>query len=154
MTSHPFTLFADYHQFYLQDESAEGDLSMAWTEEAERRRLAVAPGAVGIGTARAMDVPVTLEIHTQAPPPAPAAFELVVECALQVDSGRIVVAGCTDYFPDAARVAVAPGSYRVRACHAGLDTVSADELDGDDRYLVQLWPAPPIEPTVVRSQAR
>ena len=26
-----FDLFADYHQFYLQDEAAEGDLSDSWT---------------------------------------------------------------------------------------------------------------------------
>jgi len=63
-----FNLFADYFQFYLQDEAASGDLSAAWTEEAVARLLAVAPGTVGIGTVRNMEVPVSLEIFASAPP--------------------------------------------------------------------------------------
>lgn len=35
-----YKLFADYHQFYLQDQSAAGDLSNSWTQEAE-----VSPGS-------------------------------------------------------------------------------------------------------------
>ena len=55
---HEFTLFADYFQFYLQDEAASGDLSEAWTVDAVDRLLAVSPGVIGIGTVRNMDVPV------------------------------------------------------------------------------------------------
>jgi len=40
---HELNLFADYFQFYLQDESAEGDVSEAWTDEAVARMLAVTP---------------------------------------------------------------------------------------------------------------
>ena len=53
-----YTLFADYFQFYLQDESAGGDLSNSWTQEAVDRLLAVAPGTLGVGTVRNMNVPV------------------------------------------------------------------------------------------------
>ena len=36
------TLFADYHQFYIQDDDDRfGDLSEAWTEEATNKLLAV-----------------------------------------------------------------------------------------------------------------
>ena len=35
----------------------------------------------------------------------------------------------------------APGRYRVRASFGGLATLSADGLDGDDHYHLQLWPA-------------
>jgi hypothetical protein len=42
-----YTLFADYFKFYLQDESADGDLSNSWTQEAVDRLLAVAPGTIG-----------------------------------------------------------------------------------------------------------
>ena len=46
--------FADYFQFYLQDDDpAFGNLAEAWTEDATQRlRIAVAPGIVGVGTAR------------------------------------------------------------------------------------------------------
>jgi len=57
-----------------------------------------------------------------------------------VASGPLVVAGCPDYLPDAKRIALAPGVYRVRVSYGGLDTVSEDGLDGNDRYRVQVWP--------------
>ncbi|MEM7519179.1 MAG: paraquat-inducible protein A, partial [Planctomycetota bacterium] len=56
-----YELFADYYQFYLQDESVEGDLSDSWNDEA------VAPGTLGIGTARNEDVPVVVEISSEEP---------------------------------------------------------------------------------------
>ena len=152
MSSHTLELFADYFQFYLQDEQATGDLSDAWDDAAVERMLATAPGVVGLGTVRNMDVPVTLEILDAAPDHDPAAFDHVVEGSLDVATGPLVVAGCTDYLPDAARFPIAPGSYRVRLSCSGLDTLSEDGLDGQDRYLVQLWPAPPIAPRVLRQR--
>lgn len=54
-----------------------------------------------------------------------------------------MITGCTDYFPDAARIAITPGSYRARVYYRGLSTVSANALQGEDFYRVVLWPAPP-----------
>ena len=101
MKSFELVLFADYFQFYIQDEAAKGDLSQAWNEEATDRLLALAPGTVGIGTVRNMDVPVTVDILTHAPEDDFSAWDHVVEAGLDVASGRIVIAGCTDYVPDA-----------------------------------------------------
>ena len=153
MPSRDFTIFADYFQFYIQDEPADGDLSKAWSDEAVARLLAVAPGVVGIGTVRNMDVPVSIEFFSKEPTASLAQWDHVVECSLSVQSGRIVVAGCTDYFPDAARIDAAPGTYRVRVCFAGLHSLSPDGLDGDDRYRLELWQAPAIEPTVLKQRA-
>ena len=96
-----YELFADYFQFYLQDESVKGDLSDSWTPEAVDRLLALAPGTVGVGTVRNMTVPVTVEVLNEPPPDDSDSWDHLVECTLEVSSGRIVVAGCTDYFPDA-----------------------------------------------------
>ncbi len=58
MTAIRYDLFADYFQFYLQDDDdSVGDLSEAWTEEAVERLLAVSRGVVGIATVRNMTVP-------------------------------------------------------------------------------------------------
>ncbi|WCM92350.1 hypothetical protein M5C99_18625 [Acidovorax sp. NCPPB 2350] len=150
---HHLTLFADYHQFYLQDEAAEGDLSSAWDEAASHRMLAVAAGVVGFGTVRNTHVPVTLELLDVAPHADFDRFDHVVEASLVVKTGPLVAAGCTDYFPEAARFETAPGAYRVRLSASGLDSLSVDGLDGEDHYLVQLWPGLPAQPAVLKQHS-
>jgi hypothetical protein len=62
-----FELFADYFQFYLQDEQASGDLSDSWSPDAVKNLLAFAPRTIGVGTVRNMTVPVTVEIRETEP---------------------------------------------------------------------------------------
>jgi hypothetical protein len=151
---HTFNLFADYFQFYLQDEAIDGDLSDSWTDEAVTRLLAVAPGTVGVGTVRNMEVPVTLEVLASEPPLDMVAYDHIVEGSLSVGGGNLVIAGCTDYFPEAARIQIEPGSYRVRACFSGLESLSEDGLDGEDRYHLQIWAAPPADVAVIKQRVR
>jgi len=153
MNSTRLNLFADYFQFYLQDESAEGDLSDSWTDEATDRLLAVAPGTVGVGTVRNMEVPVRVDVLEGEPPLDAEAWDHMTECSIQIDSGRLVVAGCTDYFPEAVRIPLAPGTYAVRVSYGGLASLSADGLDGDDHYRVQLWPGVPTAARVLKQRA-
>jgi hypothetical protein len=136
-----FKLFADYFQFYLQDESADGDLSDSWTREAVERLLAIAPGTIGVGTVRNMSVPVVVEIAETTPDDDVSEWDQVNECSLEAPSGRVVIAGCTDYFPDATRIELPPGSYRARIYYGKLNALSADRLDGDDHYRINLWSA-------------
>lgn len=133
------SLFADYFQFYLQDEAADGNLGDSWGEDATARQLAVAPGTVGVGTARNVDVPVMVEVLDAEPAADFTKSDLVTESCMDVPSGRIVIAGCTDYLPEARRIEVPPGLYRVRVHYDGIGSVSADGLEGEDRYRVVLW---------------
>jgi hypothetical protein len=41
-------------------------------------------------------------------------IDQVLECSIAVESGAIVAAGCTGYFPDAARIKIPYGTYQVR----------------------------------------
>jgi hypothetical protein len=155
MSRHEFELSADYFQFYLQDDDERvGDLSDAWTEQAVERMLAVAPGVVGIGTARNMTVPVVIELLGHEPAADFDEWEHVAEGALELKSGRLVVAGCTDYRSDAARLTAGVGTYRVRMSCRGLATISANGLDGDDNYRVQLWAVAKFEPPALRKKAK
>ena len=153
MQSFALSLLADYHQFYIQDEAADGDLSDSWDDAATARLLALAPGTIGIGTVRNVEVPVTIELHEREPDADFAAWDHIVEATLSVASGPLVVAGCTDYLPDAQRIPLGPGSYRARVSYGGLDTISEDGLEGDDRYRVQLWRAPEIAPRILKQRA-
>ncbi|HEX3506070.1 MAG TPA: hypothetical protein VHU22_22025 [Xanthobacteraceae bacterium] len=154
MKSFDLSLFADYFQFYIQDEAATGDLSEAWNEEAVSRLLAIAPGTIGVGTVRNMDVPVRVEIHEHEPNNDPSEWNQIVEASLDVASGRIVVAGCTDYFPDAMRIAITPGTYRARVSYGALGTLSEDGLSGNDHYRVQLWLAPSIAVRILKQWSK
>jgi hypothetical protein len=118
------------------------------------RLLAVAPGTVGVGTVRNMDVPVVVDVTDEAPNDDVADWDQVNECSLDVSSGLIVIAGCTDYFPEAARIAVPAGSYRARVYYRGLDSLSDDGLEGDDHYRVVLWPAAPGPVNVIKQRKK
>lgn len=137
---HRLEVFADYHQFYVCDGAELADTSLIWSDDTVERMLAVAPGLVAVGTARNMTVPVVLELLDAAPAGDFAEWERVIDCGLAVPSGRVAVAGCTDYFPDCPRFDVAAGDYRARVSYAGLDSLSEDGLEGEDRYRIQLWP--------------
>ena len=138
--SYSFNLFADYFQIYLQDERSEGNLGKSWTNEAVNRLLALAPGIIGIGTARNMMVPVIVKVLDEAPSDDIGEWDQINECSIEISSGRIVISGCTDYYPTAARIIVPKGTYRVRIYYGKLETLRNNGLEGDDQYKVVLWP--------------
>lgn len=136
--AHDLDIFADYFQLYLQDAETQDDFAEGWTDETVAAMFVAKTTAVAIGTARNMDVPVRLEIHDVAPSDL-GGWDRQNTAPLHLPSGRLQVMGCTDYRPDAFQTPVAPGSYQVCVSYFALDTLSEDGLDGDDRYLIQLW---------------
>jgi hypothetical protein len=139
--------FADYFQIYLCDED-HPDLPDDYTDEAIGRRLMAGPHAIIIHTARNMTVPVCVEWHHRRPAPDIDTYQHVVEAGFHCASGRLVLAGLTDNEQSSPRLAVTAGPLGMRVNFSGLDTLSDDGLEGDDRYLVQLWPG--SEPEGVR----
>ena len=130
-------LFADHFQFYLQDEKANGDLSEKWTDEAVNQLLAITDGAIGVGTIRNMNVPVTIKIFDLQPQfitDEQNEIGQINECDIEVSSGEIVVAGCTEYFRDAIRIELTNGIYRARIYYGKLDKISENGLEGEDFY--------------------
>ena len=142
MHAKTLTLFADYHQFYIQDDDIEyGDLSDAWTAEATDRLMAVSDRVIGVGTVRDMEVPVHISIADQLPALVAAEWDRINRATLYCETGRLVVAGCTDYFPEAERIQVEPGTYDVLVAYKNLSSISEDGLEGDDSYHLFLAPA-------------
>ncbi len=150
MPSHDYKIFADYHQFYLMDDEVQPLIPEDVTDEDCRRRIKVAPHIMVVYPVRNTEVPVTIEVHDAEPSTDLAAWDHVAECSLEVPSGRIVIAGCTDYLPDCARLQVAPGIYRARVQYGALGALSEDGLDGDDHYRISLWPAPAAELKIIK----
>ncbi len=135
-------LFADYFQFYLGDEKNGTSLEDSWTDEATNRLLATAKCVIGVGTARNMDVPVKINFYDSEPEVEIINLEKVNqinECDLEILSGKIVIAGCTDYFPEAKRLEVENGIYRVRLYYGNLEELSEDGLNDENFYELHLW---------------
>ncbi|WP_425072643.1 hypothetical protein [Sagittula sp. S175] len=149
MTVRDLSIFADYHQFYIYDAQMQGTRPEDWTTDDMLRKVICGGDHLVVFTARNMDVPVRVEVLPEAPPLELFGWDHMVDGALRTVSGVLLILGCTDLEEGAERVVLAPGTYRLRVSMAGLDSLSADGLEGDDKYRVQIWPGPWRE-TVVR----
>ena len=143
-------LFADYYQVYLQDELETGEQPDDWGDQLVSRMIAVAPGIIGIGTARNTTVPVSVDLIDVRPDDDVSVWDHVTEASLEAPSGQIVAAGCYDYFPHAPRIPVTPGDYRVRIYYGGLGSISENGLEGKDHYHVVIWPEKNKPPEVLK----
>jgi len=144
-------IFADYHQFYLKDEGSNFQTENLWDDEqAFLDMLATGPGGVAVGTARHYSVPVKVRVLDSEPEENIDHWDHVTEASLSVPSGTLVVSGPTEYRPDAPRITVEPGDYRVRVYYANLESAAANGIDGDDYYEVAVWPGELAEPRVLK----
>lgn len=146
-----YTILADYHQFYLWDHGEAPDPPTAYTDEDIARRIKAADFVVVVQPERNMEVPVEIEVAETAPDLALDRWDHVAEASLALPSGRLEIHECTGGSVDI--LPVSPATYRVRACFAGLGTLTEDGLDGEDRYRIVLWPAPFAELAVLKQYA-
>lgn len=91
--SFTLSVWAEYHQFYLQDEQAELDTPDDWGEQLTTHMIAVEPGIVGVATVRNMDVPLRVDLLDGRPNDDFSAWDHVAEASLDAPSGQIVIAG-------------------------------------------------------------
>ena len=136
------SLFADYYQFYIQDDDESvGDLSEAWTKEATDKLIAASDRVIGVGTVRNMDVPVYVNIVDKLPEIREEDWDRINKTSIECRTGRFVIAGCTDYLPHARRIEVSPGTYDAIVGYKDLNSLSDDGLDGEDSYHLFLAPS-------------
>src|SRR5262249_16996797 len=129
MREYKFKIFADYFQINLEDCQNNAD-SIDWNKEAIENLFAVGYQMITIGTARNMTVPVTIEIHDDAPSDDFDEWDHVNECSLEVPSGCIRIYGCTDASDTYPYMSVARGWYRIRIYYGNLDSLSENGLEG------------------------
>lgn len=135
MATTTLELFADYFQIYVMDddsEATETGIGDMWSEQAFLDRLAVDEHALAIGTAVNVTVDVTIDLLTDQPDDDSDDFDHVVEASLNLASGRLVVLGCTDYLPDAARFDMPAGWTRIRTSRRNLEAAAFPDPDCED----------------------
>lgn len=135
-----YTIFADYHQFYLWDHGTHPAAPTDYTKEDTVRRIKAAPFVIVVQPERNVDVPVEIAIKQKSPELGLDNWDHVAEASLALPSGMLEIHECTGGSIDI--LTVPAGTYRVRAYYGGLGTLSDDGLDGEDHYRVVLWPAP------------
>jgi hypothetical protein len=148
-----------YRQFYLQ----RGDAPWASdriTEAGYEAALDAVDGFACVATSMyGNPAAVTVELHEREPPPAEEEADRVTEVSLS-GSGPLGVLSWGETEPELT-VELPEGPLRLRASFSGLaaadahpdNDVSGDELS-PERILLQLWPAPPSGPAVIRAWTR
>ena len=149
-TVHTFTVFADYFQFVIQDENSDDDFATIWTEEALAAQTAFGRSALCPGTLRNVEVPEEIVVAEGDPKVSVQEVDYAVEGSIEVPSGRLVVMGCTGYFPDTPRLEVQPGTYRALAVMSGIGSIKTEWDPADDKYTVYLWLGPARPPKLLK----
>lgn len=147
---HTFNVLADYFQFVVLDEKSQDDFASIWTEEALTLQTAFGKSAVCPGTLRNVEVPVEIVIGDSDPLISLGDVDHAVEGSIEVPSGRLVVMGCTEHFPDAPRLHVQPGTYRALAVMTGVGSIQNEWDPANDKYTVYLWPGLARQPKLLK----
>jgi len=131
-------VFADYHQFYVQDGGVNPPAPEDWTDKDVANRVKVALNVAVICPVRDMSVPVEIELHDCEPNDPREEWDHVVYCSLALPTGHLQVHECTgDAVLD---WRIRPGEYRLLVLFGGLAEISDDGLTGQDHYKVLVWP--------------
>ncbi len=144
------TVRGGHNELFSFSKEEVSDQPDDWGKQLVTNMIAVAPGIIGIGTARNMTVPVHVDLLDRHPDDDFDSWDHVTEASLDVPSGQMVIAGCSDYFPEATRVWVTPGSYRVRIYSRGLGSISENGLEGDDQYHMVIWSEEHSSPKILK----
>lgn len=142
-------VFADYHQFYVQDGGVSPDAPTVWSEEDVARRVKVAANVVVVCPVRNMSVPVEVEVATAEPSVDLGAFDHVAQCSLSLPTGYLQLHECTG--GELLRLSVAPGTYSVLVLFSALGSLDESGLEGRDSYRVVLWPGDDRPLSVVKA---
>jgi hypothetical protein len=98
------------------------------------------PAHIGFCTERNSTVPLHVVSHDCVPELSSqiARADHAVRAGLSTTGRRLIVAGCTDYWPATFSLDVEPGLYG--AAFFSFELASVRGLEGDDRYELHIWP--------------
>jgi hypothetical protein len=122
-------------------------------DETVRNMLVAGRGFVRFKTARLAVVPVEVRVEAAEPRLDLDSYDHVAEASVGFPSGRLFVAGRTDWV-GGSHISVEPGTYRVRMLCSVLDTLSGDGVAGHDAYAVEMWPASLSSARVIKRHLR
>jgi hypothetical protein len=137
MEKYDLHFFTEYYQFYILDAStkAQTDAVDFWNAAADKNKIAIGDGLLGVTVAKYADIKVEVRI-CETKPLENAAADHIVEAPLLLASGKLEFKDCTS-FDTIFETEMENGKYAVRVSSYKLDTVVND--NGDDYYVVEIW---------------
>lgn len=142
----------DHGQFVVCDPDAELDID-SYGPAAQRDGLAIWGSGAGVTVFTASHwtkTVVTVRLVMERPARADGEWDHVVEAGLVLRSGRLNLYGPEDTAVNEASVVLPPGSYGLRVCGRDFDSVNEYGDEGNDSYLLMLWPGPVGERRVLK----
>lgn len=142
-----FSVFAAYNQIFLLDDGAQPPYPEIIPQSAIDQRFQLVPYLLAIYTASSAMVSVEVSVGLFEPELDSESWSHVVFGSMSAPSGRLILAGCSDYLPECPRIAVPAGECRFILCGRGFDEGAGEE------YSLFFWPGGPIEPKVLKAHA-
>lgn len=139
-----FVVFADYCQFYVLDDDLQPPYPESVSDEHLAQRFQCRESLVAIYTGSASDVGVAITVAEHEPPVDLCAWEHVFRCHINAPSGRIALAGCTDYLPSCPRIAVPKGGCGMLVFARGIGK------EQQEAYEISIWPSTFTPPSLLK----
>lgn len=108
---------------FFSDDDVQLDAGALWKGISPGQMLVADDGVLSVRAVPDSYVRVLVDVREAEPERAEAEFSMLGSCLLDVPSGRIVIAGSAELYPDAARIPVRPALYRVAVYAGSLDTI-------------------------------
>jgi hypothetical protein len=152
MKTYKFDFNNSYNQFYIADKNYVGDTGSDkfWTEEAYEDRIAITDDLLGIGTESYGHIKGEVNLFENAPSETDfTIFDHIAEAGLEIQSGLLQFIDC----PNSMIVLefdIQPGTYRIRVCSANLSSADIDEEEGNDYYIIEIWPDTNVSKNILK----
>jgi hypothetical protein len=143
-----------YHQFYILDRDSphDTDSDTFWTEESHQDGLAIGTNILGVSTGCYGDVKSIIKLLEIEPVVELDKYDRIVEASISITSGILQIIPCVSSDEAELELKLPIGEYCVRINSGDLASVVGD--NGDDFYLVQIWPSEKCDRRVLKRYPR
>ena len=152
METYNLDFSSEYYQFYILDAQSKGETDAPdfWCPDADKRRLAIGEGLLGVTIATYGGVRGEIRILDNKPELLPNA-DHIVEASIRFISGLLEVRDCTGYELQLA-IPLSKTAYRIRISSHNLGSAHNDE--GDDSYTIDIWKSRFSKPKILKNFAK
>lgn len=140
---HEFIIDVDYSSVYVLDQSylhIPLPLTTVTNQEVKNLLKVGDQKSFVIYTVRDMDVNFTIETCKSRPEITFDEWDHINECGIYLGSGILYIQSVTDIPEESFNIELPSGYYGGLICYKNLYKVALDRLDGEDSYVLYLWP--------------